>query len=71
MSRIIINTEGVSDAVAVDHVLSCIKDGKISKGTYGEQYCFATSHYGVMTYCKLNKSGTFTFDVRPMPMIAK
>jgi hypothetical protein len=69
MSRIIINADGISDVVAVDHVLSCIKDGKISKGFYGRQYCFLTSQYGVMTACTLSKTGTFTFRVYPDPLL--
>jgi hypothetical protein len=63
MSRIIINARGVSDAAAVDHVLASIQEGKISNN--GKQYCYGINRYNVMTTCKLNNSGSFTFWVYP------
>jgi hypothetical protein len=71
MTRIIINARGVSDAAAVDHVASSIREGKISESHYGAQYCFAIRHDGIMTICKLNKSGTYTFWVYPETVTPK
>jgi hypothetical protein len=64
MSRLIIQAHGLDDAEAVRRVAIVMKDGLISNGTNGEQYCFASKFSdGVTVYANKTKSGTHSFRV--------
>ena len=59
--------EWLNTSTMMDYVNSVIKDGKISNGTYGEQFCFITrftlSHSHIYVSCEKRKSGTFKFVI--------
>jgi len=66
---IINNNSTLTDESCFEAVSHVIKKGKISKSTYGNQYCFLTNMcdydktFSVMVYCKLTKTGTTIFYV--------
>ena len=62
MSKIIINADGVSEAVAFAYVLRVIEGGKVSNNN--EQYCYITKFWnGHTVYADKTKTGTYTFRV--------
>lgn len=67
MSKLIIHNQIGDDSLALDLVKSVVAGGKVSKSTYGEQYCFLsvfqTNLRKLEVYCTLSKSGTSTFWV--------
>jgi hypothetical protein len=64
MSKLIIQAEGLGDIEAVWRVAVVVKDGLISNGANGEQYCFAaTFSDGTTVYANKTKSGTHSFRV--------
>ena len=67
MSKLIIHNELGDDSLALDLVARVVAGGKVSKTSYGEQYCFLsvfqTNLRKVQVYCAMNKSGTSTFWV--------
>lgn len=65
-SKIIIKnkTKHISDTKAVELVSIVVKQGLISNGTYGEQYCFMTTFKDdIRVWASKTKNGTHTFDV--------
>lgn len=61
--KIIINTE-IEPLIALERVKQVVDGGLVSKGTYGDQYCFVTTwQSGVCVYADKTKNGTHTFRV--------
>ena len=72
MSKIIVknDVQGLSDEEAVGYILKVVQIGKISKGTYGDQYCHlvALGEYGrIQVTCETRESGTYTFRLYDQP----
>ena len=67
MKRIIFNIdERISDTQAVESALAVILEGKISKTSKGEQYCFhSVTCDGINVSVMKLKSGTETFLIYP------
>lgn len=67
MKRIIINIDdNVTDSEAVESAFAVIKEGKTSKTSRGEQYCFHSVTYsGIAVTVTKQKSGTETFSIYP------
>ena len=65
MSKMIIhNLTSLSDLETLKMCTSVVDMGKVSKGTYGEQYCFvSTFRTGHHLSCNKSKSGTYTFKI--------
>ena len=70
MGRIIINNSaGIEDVDAIDKVMTVMKQGKISKGRFGEQYCHLTTftpdigHNEIRVWATKTETGTHSFDV--------
>ena len=62
MSKIIINSENISDAESLVYTLKVINEGKISKNN--SQYCFITTfESGIKVYANKTKTGTYTFRI--------
>ena len=62
MSKIIINSENISDAESLVYTLKVINEGKISKNN--SQYCFLTTfESGIKVYANKTKTGTYTFRI--------
>lgn len=64
--KIIIQNDSQSYTLsgAMDLVAAVIVQGKVSKHTYGESYCFATVfNDNTSVYCELRKTGTVKFTV--------
>ena len=65
MKRLILNIdENLPDMQAVDAALAVVQQGKISKTSNGDQYCFhSITHSGVEVSVTKHKSGTETFFI--------
>ena len=67
MGKLIIHNEIGDDSLALDLVSRVVAGGKVSKGTYGDQYCFIsifqTNLRKIEVYCVMHKTGTSTFWV--------
>ncbi len=66
MSKLIINNlAGLSDEEALKRVTEIVRCGKISVGSNGEQYCFATTYKdGTIVFVEKRSSGTQTFTIK-------
>lgn len=63
-SKIIIhNHSDLEDYDVMVYVTTVIKQGKISKTTNGEQYCFVTTFKGGITIYSSRRNNTYTFIV--------
>lgn len=61
--KLIIETE-IEPLIALEKVKSVIADGFVSKGRYGDQYCFASVGLdGVRVEADKTKNGTHSFRV--------
>jgi len=64
MSKVIIKNESnLNNSDAVVRVFSTINAGLISKGSNGEQYCFATRYEDVLVTARKTKNGTHVFTI--------
>lgn len=71
MNKFIIHYENdIDDKTALELVKDTVKEGKISKTSYGEQYCFLIWHENYLhskkdykISAKMNKKGTHTFKI--------
>ena len=62
--KIIIKHGDIKPLTAMGKVMEVIHDGFVSKGTYGEQYCFVTTWSdGVRVSADKTKNGTHVFNV--------
>jgi len=66
MSKITINIQdGITDLEAIDLVRKSIKEGKVSKGLNGAQYCFSIYFRTpkISVHARKSKAGTNIFNV--------
>lgn len=60
---IIYNHTNLSDLIAMDYVLKVIREGKVSKTSQGDQYCFATLFESGIAVETSRRNDTYTFHI--------